>query len=127
MYDHTKKVVLGVSLLIALWCIIGELLIYIFMGMNVKAMLGFLLGCIIGAVSFVHMSVSLENSLDMADEEAAKKNTVKTFIIRAVVVAAVMLLAFFSGYFNLVFVVLGMFGLKAAAYLQPFIEKFFQK
>ncbi|MBQ9885577.1 MAG: hypothetical protein IJM37_01760 [Lachnospiraceae bacterium] len=127
MYDHTKKVVLGVSLLIALWCIIGELLIYIFMGVNVKAMLGFLLGCTIGVASFIHMSVALENSLDMADEEAAKKNTVRTFIIRAVVIAAVMLAAFFSGYFNLVFVVLGMFGLKAAAYLQPFIEKLFQK
>lgn len=127
MYSHTKRVIIEVAAVIAIWCILGELLIFFTIDESLKVMLGFLLGSIIAIVSFVHMGVSLENSLDMLEEEPAKKNTVKTFIIRAVVIALVMFAAFLSGYFNLLAIVFGMFGLKVGAYAQPLVDKIFSK
>lgn len=127
MYAHTKKVILEVSVIIGLWCVVCELLVFIFMGADSRAMLGLLLGAVMAIAAFIHMGVSLENSIDMMEEEPAKKNTVKTFITRAVVIAAVMVAAIISGWFNMLFVIIGMFGLKIGAYAQPLVDKIFSK
>ncbi len=127
MHSETKKVVIEVSILIALWCIIGEILIYIFMGVDSKAMLGFLLGSAMAVASFIHMAVSLENSLDFMNEESAKNNTVKTFLIRVIAIAVIMVLATATGRFNMLFVVFGLLGLKAGAYIQPLADKIFSR
>ena len=127
MYPHTKKIVLQVSAVIAVWCAIGELLIFIFMGIDSKLMLGFLLGSIMAVILFIHMGVSLENTLDMPDEESAKKNNTKAYATRVGIVALVLIVAGISGYFNVLFIVFGMLGLKAGAYLQPLVDKIFSK
>ncbi len=127
MYPHTKKIVLQVSAVIAVWCAIGELLIFIFMGIDSKLMLGFLLGSIMAVILFIHMGVSLENTLDMPDEESAKKNNTKAYATRVGIVALVLIVAGISGYFNVLFIVFGMLGLKAGAYLQPLVDKIFSR
>lgn len=127
MHAQTKKVVIEVSVIIAMWCIIGEILIYIFMGVDSKAMLGLLLGAVLAVASFIHMGVSLENSIDMLEEEPAKKNTIKTFITRIIAIAVILVLALVSGWFNMLFVVIGLFSLKVGAYVQPLVDKIFSK
>lgn len=127
MYPHTKKIILQVSAVIAVWCAIGELLIFIFMGVDSKVMLGFLLGSIMAVILFIHMGVSLENTLDMPDEESAKKNNTKAYATRVGIIALVLIAASISGYFNVLFIVFGMLGLKAGAYLQPLVDKIFTR
>ena len=127
MYPHTKKVILEVSTVIAVWCAVGELLIFIFMGIDSKVMLGFLLGSIMAVILFIHMGVSIENTLDMPDEESAKKNNTKAYATRVGITALVLIGAAISGYFNVLFIVFGMLGLKAGAYLQPLVDKIFTR
>ena len=127
MHAHTKKVILEVSVIIGLWCASAELLVLVFMGADSRAMLGLLLGAVMAVAAFIHMGISLENSIDLLEEEPAKKNTVKTFVIRAVVLALVMVAAVISGWFNMLFVIIGLFGLKGGAYAQPFVDKIFAK
>lgn len=127
MHAHTKKVIIEVAVIIGLWCVICELLVIIFMGADIRAMLGLLLGAVLGTAAFIHMGVSLENSIDMMEEEPAKKNTIRTFITRAVIIAVVMVAAIISGWFNMLFVIIGMFGLKVGAYVQPIVDKIFSK
>lgn len=127
MYAHTKKVVIQVLSVIGLWCAVGELLIFIFMGVNSEAMLGLLLGGILAAGAFVHMGFSLENSLDTMDEEAAKKSTIRSYIIRTAVIVAVLTAAVISGKFNILFIIIGMFALKFGAYTQPLVDKIYSK
>ena len=127
MHTHTKKVIFEVSVIIGIWCAAAELLVFIFIGIDSRAMLGLLLGSVMAVAAFIHMGISLENSIDLLEEEPAKKNTIKTFIARAVSIAAVMAAAIISGWFNMLFVIIGMFGLKVGAYAQPFVDKIFSK
>lgn len=125
MYPQTKKVVLEVSAVIALWCVLGELVIFLSVGVNVRAMLGFLLGSVLAVAAFIHMGFSTEHSLDTLSEIPAKRKHIVSFVIRIVILIAVLVAAFLSGWFNLLAIVFGLFGLKVGAYLQPLVDKMF--
>lgn len=127
MCPDTKKIILEVAAVIAVWCAVGELLICIFMDADIGAVLGFLLGSVMAVVMFIHMGVSIETTLDMPDEESAKKKNVRAYAARTGAVAVILIAAAVSGYFNVLFIVFGMFGLKAGAYLQPLTDKIFSR
>ena len=89
--------------------------------------LSFILGVIYGGIVAVilvsHMYQGLERTLDY-DEEGARKHAQKMAGIRMwIMLAAVAVAMYFSEYFHLAGVVLGILTLKVSAYMQPFIHR----
>lgn len=79
-------------------------------------------GCFAAFVLFL-MYRSIEKAIIMG-EEMAQKYTVKTAIIRLIIMCiALMTGILLPGIVNVVGVLLGLFSLKASAYLQPLVHK----
>lgn len=124
MIYYTREVVKEVLAALALFGAAGVVLILaVFRGEAlVPCLLGFLLGVILAAGLFLHMSVTLETTVDMRNEKQSKNRGTAMYVIRMSVTFLVFYLAWRSGKFNLIAVFCGVLGLKAAVYLQPFIH-----
>lgn len=108
--------------------IVGELIIFIlvsqlYSGSIAKVAVGFLFGVLLMLGLTVHMYKGIEVSI-MLGEAGAQKHTLKMYAIRIAVVAAVVLLIYFTDCFNAIALVIGMISLKVAAYLQPFTHRY---
>lgn len=73
----------------------------------------------------IHMKRTIEDSLDM-DEESAVKHARNAYALRTGVAVAVIALVVLFKLGNPITLVIGIFPLKGAAYLQPLIHKVFQ-
>ena len=73
-----------------------------------------------------HMNRAVNNAL-MLPEDSVKGYIIKHYVIRLLVVLAVMvgMVVFQAG--NIILSLLGIMALKVAAYLQPFTDKLFKK
>lgn len=90
---------------------------------KVSFALGAVYGGLVAAILAAHMYQALERTLDY-DEEGAKKHAQKMAGIRMwIMLAAVAVAMYFSRYFHLVGVVLGVLTLKMSAYMQPFVHR----
>lgn len=90
---------------------------------KLPAVLGLWFGCVCAACMLLHMATTLETSIDTRDENAAKKKSYAGSLGRYLIFFAVTFLAYKSGWFHILTIFLGVFGLKAAAYLQPLVHK----
>lgn len=93
-------------------------------GPKAPVVLGTLLGAVLAAAMTMHMGNTLDISMDMG-EEGAKRKIVVSYLIRWILAVVVFVVAYFSGFFNMLAVFFGLLGLKAGAYLQPLIHKVF--
>lgn len=87
---------------------------------------GLWIGIILAMGSAVHMAMVLRDSMDLAEKGARVKTTFGYMLRYAVVVVV----CFLTGYFklgNVVTLFIGVLGLKAGAYLQPFTHKFISR
>ncbi len=84
--------------------------------------LGLWLGTGIGFGMFVHMKRSIEDALDIGEENAAKYMIKKSVLRSAVVIAAFFLIGYFQ-IGSLLTALIGILGLKISVYLQPYIYK----
>ena len=85
--------------------------------------LGVIYGGIVAVILVSHMYQGLEQLLDY-DEDGARKQAQKMAGIRMwIMLAAVAVAMYFSEYFHLAGVVLGILTLKVSAYMQPFIHR----
>lgn len=85
--------------------------------------LGVIYGGIVAVILVSHMYQGLEQLLDY-DEDGAKKQAQKMAGIRMwIMLAAVAVAMYFSEYFQLTGVVLGILTLKVSAYMQPFVHR----
>ncbi len=125
MIKYAGQVVKEVVLGIFLWGILGFAIILIFWGAQARILLGFLLGVLMAAGYFLHMSVTLETSIDMMEEKTAKNHAFRSYIIRIAVGAFVLLAAWSSGWFDMLAILAGLFTLKLGVYLRPLIHKAF--
>lgn len=119
---------LGIGVLSVLIAVIGAMLV----GDKLTFILSVVYGALVAAVLVTHMYHGLLKML-YYDEEGAKKHAQKMTGIRMwIMLAAVAIAMYFSDYFQLTGVVLGILTLKLSAYVQPFVHrritsKFYQK
>lgn len=89
---------------------------------HTEVLLGFAVGAGLACFMTVHMAKALTVSVEM-DEVSALKHTKKQYAIRTGIVFAAVIGLYFTGWFNILAMLGGLFCLKPAAYMQMFFQK----
>lgn len=84
--------------------------------------LGLWLGITAAVLTMLHLSISLDKALDL-DEGGAKKHMVIQNLARYFVIIVFLVVLMITDFANPLAAFLGLMGVKAGAYLQPFIHK----
>ena len=92
-----------------------------------SVILGLACGLIADIAMLIHMAVITERVLDVGDVSYANKTTVIHSMIRKLAMVVLVIVIWRFPQVNLVAFIIGALGLKAGAYLQPFIHKAFNK
>lgn len=87
---------------------------------------GLWIGVFSACLMVVHMRRSIEEALDLG-EGGALNHIRKTYIIRLVVLIAVVVATFYFQVGSILTLFIGLMGLKVSAYFQPCINKLFTK
>ena len=122
MDETLKELLVGISLFEILAVVIGIW----FVDSPVKYMLGVLAGAVLALLSAIHMYWSIRKNLEanMDNASAANAYSVKNSMIRYGVILIVFLFFCLTDIAYPLAVFLGIMGLKAGAYLQPFTHKY---
>lgn len=121
-----KRTLLELLAGILLSGIVFQLIGLIFVKDKLAHSIGMFLGILIALCMATHMAYSISNALDW-DEENAKTAMWKSYMIRYIAVAVAMGLVAYFQIGNIISCFCGIMGLKAAAYLQPYLHKFVNK
>ena len=86
---------------------------------------GLLLGMVLALAMFFSMALVLDRSMKSQDPRIVQKRGMISAAIRYLLLVAVLVIVinWFSDWFNPVAVVIGVLGLKAGAFLQPVIHR----
>lgn len=86
---------------------------------------GLLLGMVLALVMFLSMALTLEGAVKSKGSKAIQRRSVLGAVIRYVLLFTIMMLVAvrLSDWFNPIAVIVGIFGFKAGAFLQPVIHK----
>ena len=122
MDETLKELLAGISLFEILAVVIGIW----FVDSPVKYGLGVLAGAVLALLSAIHMYWSIRKNLEINMDNASAANTysVKNSMIRYGVILIVFLFFCLTDIAYPLAVFLGIMGLKAGAYLQPFTHKY---
>lgn len=116
-----KELILG---LIAYGVIVQ--IILLFFSARMYHAIGLWIGVIIGIVSSIHMRVTLEEAMAFEEKDAAL-HIRKRYIIRYLLIMAVLGAVLYFRIGSILTVLVGIFGLKISAYLQPVTHKVVSK
>jgi len=105
--------------------LICKLTIVWFVNDKLAYCLGIWLGIITAVIYTIHMWWSIGQYLYMGN--AAARYARKNMFLRYIVVAAVLILSATTDHIQFFAVVLGIFGIKAGASMQPFLQKYFRR
>lgn len=121
--DETLKELMTGTLLFDLVCLLIGVW---FVTSPFQYIIGLLIGLILAEAAAIHMYWSLNRNMEMnADREgAANAYSVKSSMIRYAVILAVFLVVCLTDFAYPLAVFLGIMGLKAGAYLQPYTRKY---
>ncbi|MGN0383769.1 MAG: ATP synthase subunit I [Eubacterium sp.] len=123
----SKNTVLADLLLgMIIYCIIGELIILIFLSDKVMLSVGFVIGVALAIFSAFHMADAIEVSVRMSEEEALKHTRIK-YLIRVIILVIILVIMLVTKIGNPIALIIGMMGLKIAAYAQPLTHKLTEK
>lgn len=112
---------------ICLVWLLGEALLLVLPVDKLSTMTGWLLGCLISALSMWHIAYVTENTMAMRNAKAATRFTISRYIARKVIIFLVVVASYYLPYLNMVTLVIGLFSLKAGAYLQPLVHRFLER
>lgn len=84
--------------------------------------IGLWLGIIAALITILHLSVTLDKALDLG-EGGAKKHMVIQNLVRYFVLIIFLVVLMITDFANPLAAFLGLMGVKAGAYLQPFLHK----
>lgn len=86
---------------------------------------GLLLGMVLALTMFLSMALVLDRSMKSQDPRTVQKRGIISAAIRYLLLIAILVIVinWFSSWFNPVAVVIGVLGLKAGAFLQPVIHR----
>lgn len=113
-----------IELIVALFFIGGSFGVW--SRLKITVLLGLLGGSVIGMGMFLHIKKSLEESLAFG-EKSAPSHIRKSYAFRMLVVGGLLVLAAWSGWFDVLALLLGIMNLKIAVYLQPILHKIFRR
>lgn len=83
--------------------------------------IGLWLGIVAALITILHLSISLDKALDLG-EGGAKKHMVIQNLVRYFVLIIFLVVLMITDFANPLAAFLGLMGVKAGAYLQPFIH-----
>ena len=122
MDETLKELLTGISLFEILAVLVGIW----FVDSPVKYVLGVLAGAVLAILAAIHMYWSIRKNLEvnMDNASAANAYSVKSSMVRYGVILIVFLFFCLTDIAYPLAVFLGIMGLKAGAYLQPFTHKY---
>ena len=120
--ETLKELLIGIFV----WGILGQAVPIWFINDKGNYSIGLWIGVCLAAECAIHMYKTLESALSL-DEKSAQKKSVMGSAIRYMVILIVMGLLMITEFGNPLAAFLGVMGLKAAAYMQPFIHRLFKK
>lgn len=127
MSEHSKNLVVEMSIGVAVYGIVAEVIaLIICLRMNVPpvpVLVGLAVGVLADILMLIHIAVITERVLESKDEAYANRTTVVHSLIRKVVFVIALLVLWFVFHVNAVAMIIGAMGLKAGAYLQPLVHK----
>lgn len=109
-----------------IYFVLGEIIILLVAPDKWGFFFGFLIGTLLAIGILIHMTLSVEDSVSMYEEEAFK-HTRKNHVLRILIVLIVFFLIIFLDIANILAVLIGVMSLKVAAYIQPITHKLIQK
>ena len=131
MSRETKNLILEMSVGIVIFEVVlavAAALLGTRLGAPVSSViLGLICGLAADIAMLIHMAVITERVLDTGDVSYANKTTVIHSMIRKLVMVVLVVVLWRIPQVNLVAFIIGALGLKAGAYLQPFIHKAFNR
>lgn len=124
MDKATKNLIVEVSAGIVIFTaavLLGSLFLY----PRASVYAGLLLGMVLALAMFLSMALVLDRSMRSHDPGAVQKRGIISAAVRYLLLIAILVIVinWFSNWFNPVAVVIGVLGLKAGAFLQPVIHK----
>lgn len=122
----SREILAEICLGIALYCILGESIICLLPFQTAPVAIAFFLGAFMSACSMIHITYVTELVLDMHHQKEAQKHTIIAYLLRMAVITAVILIVYFTEYLNMAALFIGLIGIKAGAYLQPFTHRFLE-
>lgn len=111
---------------IFLWGVFWQIAGVWFVAKKASCSLGLWLGVLTAEICAAHMYKSLDRALDLSEKDA-QKYAVSRSMMRYGFIAVVLLALAVTEAGNPLCCFLGIMGLKAAAYLQPFLHKIMKK
>lgn len=108
---------------ILVYGVIGQLVILLFLNDKAALSIGWWIGVVTALVSGYHMWWGLDRALSVGEKDAVKLSTSYN-MLRYVATVVIMGVVMVTEIGNPLAAVFGVFGLKAGAYMQPFIHKF---
>ncbi len=125
---ETKRLLFEISVGIVLYNILLAILAILVLPRVsyplIPALFGLFVGAVAGIVTMIHIGINTERVLEGIEEEHAKRSTIIQAMVRKVVLILSMLVLWNWFQMDLLAAVVGMMGMKAGAYLQPFIHRF---
>lgn len=121
-----STIVMELAFGIILFGIIVQLIILLALEDKVFYSIGLWAGCICAIAMAAHMKVSMSEALEMT-ESGADKHIKKTYVLRTVLVMGLIYVVFATKIGSVVTMFIGIMGLKVAAYIQPFTNRYLTK
>ena len=121
MKKKIDATLLDLCLGIVLYGIVCQIVILI-LSAKPEYSIGLWIGIVLGVMGSIHMWWAIDRSLDMVSQDAAKSVTTQSIVRYLLLVVAMFILAS-SGFANPLTAFLGYMGMKAGAYMQPFVHK----
>ena len=121
MKKKIDATLLDLCLGIVLYGIVCQIIILIF-SPKPEYSIGLWVGIVLAVAGSFHMWWVIDRSLDMASQDATKSVATQS-IVRYLFLVVVMFILASGGFANPLFAFLGYMGMKAGAYMQPFVHK----
>ena len=107
---------------ILVYGVVGQLVILCFLHDKIWLSIGWWIGVLTAVLSAYHMWWGLDRALDLGEKDAVKLITSYN-LLRYAAIVIIMGIVMLTEIGNPLAAVFGVFGLKAGAYMQPFIHK----
>lgn len=124
MEKVTKNLIIEVLVGIVVFTV-AVMLAALFLYPQPSVFAGLLLGMLLALSAFLSMALVLVNAMKSSDPKIVQRNSIIGTSVRYLLLIAILVIVivYFQSQINPVALVIGVFGLKAGAFLQPVIHK----
>ncbi|MBE5986183.1 MAG: ATP synthase subunit I [Paenibacillaceae bacterium] len=124
MEKVTKNLIIEVLVGIVVFTV-AVMLAALFLYPQPSVFAGLLLGMLLALTAFLSMALILVNAMKSSDPKIVQRNSIIGTSVRYLLLIAILVIVivYFQSQINPVALVIGVFGLKAGAFLQPVIHK----